>query len=152
MVSRNKRCPQCNSSFNSRNKLCWACNYIKRKKWCIEYKRCIWCKKPSAPGRNYCRQCIQQMSVNAQKRNHRLTTRIRCGITLLEKKKMYNQQKGLCGLCGKPLPKDFHRAHTDHKPNSSVVRSVLHQRCNILLGYLESPLYKKALKYLEKFS
>lgn len=73
------------------------------------------------------------------------------GISLNDKEQMYKDQRGLCKLCGNPLPKDFRRAHTDHNHETGKVRGLLDAECNKFLGYLEcnKTLLKAAYTYLE---
>ena len=54
------------------------------------------------------------------------------------KKQMYEEQKGLCYLCAKPLP--FVLAHVDHRHGTKLVRGLAHQVCNIRLGFIETAL------------
>jgi len=71
------------------------------------------------------------------------------GITLDQKCSMYKEQKGLCGLCGKPLPEDFRKACTDHDHETGKVRALLHKHCNTIVGYEEtnSGILLKAIDY-----
>ena len=62
----------------------------------------------------------------------------RYGITLEQKKQMYDEQKGLCKLCGEPLPPDFRKASVDHNHDTDNVRGLLHQTCNWLVGIVET--------------
>ncbi len=80
---------------------------------------------------------------------HRRNRASRYGLTpeLLEVK--FQEQKGLCGLCHKPLAKKF---FVDHDHVSKRVRSLLHPRCNIGLGYVENASFKDlAERYLRRF-
>jgi len=63
--------------------------------------------------------------------------RNRYGISLDQKRRMYDAQEGLCKLCGKPLPADFRKAHTDHDHNSKQIRGLIHFHCNKLVGFVE---------------
>jgi hypothetical protein len=60
--------------------------------------------------------------------------RSKYGISLADKKQMYVEQKGLCGACGLPLPEDFNKACLDHDHKTGAIRSLLHARCNTLVG------------------
>ena len=59
-------------------------------------------------------------------------------LTPEAKKQMYEEQKGLCYLCAKPLP--FVLAHVDHRHGTKLVRGLAHQVCNIRLGFIETAL------------
>jgi recombination endonuclease VII len=61
----------------------------------------------------------------------------RYGISLEQKRLMYEEQKGLCKLCGKPLPEDFRKAHVDHAHETDEIRGLLHWPCNRLVGFFE---------------
>lgn len=73
------------------------------------------------------------------------------GITLDDKKKMYEDQKGLCKVCDLPLPENFREAHVDHDHETKKIRGLLHQKCNHFVGHLEKnpDLIDKALYYLK---
>jgi hypothetical protein len=62
----------------------------------------------------------------------------RYGITLADKKAMYEEQHGLCKLCGEPLPEDFRKANVDHNHNTDEVRGLIHWSCNKLIGFVEN--------------
>src|SRR5258708_35254202 len=62
----------------------------------------------------------------------------RYGISLEQKREMFDSQKGLCKLCGEPLPADFRKAHTDHDHATEVVRGLVHWSCNRFIGLLEN--------------
>ena len=65
---------------------------------------------------------------------------LRCkyGISLEDKKKMLLKQKGLCGICHKPLPKVFGQCFVEHDHVTRKVRSLVHRKCNIVLGFIEN--------------
>ena len=59
------------------------------------------------------------------------------GITQSDKVRMYESQFGLCGLCGKPLPAHVGACCVDHNHGTMQIRSLVHRRCNIAIGYIE---------------
>lgn len=63
--------------------------------------------------------------------------RYKYGITIEDKIRMYEEQQGLCGLCGKPLPAEINKCCVDHNHSTDAVRALLHRACNVALGYLE---------------
>jgi len=63
--------------------------------------------------------------------------RSRYGITLEDKKRMWEVQKGLCGICENPLSLDLSEVCTDHNHLTGQVRALLHKNCNTVLGYEE---------------
>jgi hypothetical protein len=74
------------------------------------------------------------------------------GITLEDKKQMYDEQQGICPVCSFPLPEDFRSACVDHDHRTDRVRQLLHRKCNMLVGVEENqPGTCDAIKsYLEK--
>lgn len=48
------------------------------------------------------------------------------------------EQKGLCRLCGHPLPSDTSKIHLDHDHETGHVRGALHSSCNRTEGKLKS--------------
>lgn len=58
------------------------------------------------------------------------------GITFDHKAAMYKKQKGLCGVCFKPLP-SISQAHYDHDHDTGQERELLHRECNFLVGIFE---------------
>jgi len=62
----------------------------------------------------------------------------RYGISLEQKKQMYEDQKGLCKLCGEPLLMDYRKAHIDHDHETDEIRGLLHSTCNWLIGFVEN--------------
>ena len=63
--------------------------------------------------------------------------RYKYGIALEDKRRMYEEQKGLCGVCDKSLPVEISKCCTDHNHTTDIVRALLHRECNIALGYFE---------------
>jgi hypothetical protein len=61
----------------------------------------------------------------------------RYGITLDDKERMYQEQKGLCGFCDQPLSENITESHVDHSHKTGKVRKLVHPRCNALLGWAE---------------
>lgn len=64
------------------------------------------------------------------------------GITIKEFKDIYEQQGGLCAICGKPetslnnLTKGIKQLAVDHDHKTQGVRGLLCTRCNTALGCL----------------
>jgi hypothetical protein len=55
------------------------------------------------------------------------------GMTPAQVDDLLRQQDGRCPVCEKPSPK-----HVDHDHESGQVRGILHPRCNMLVGFLET--------------
>jgi Recombination endonuclease VII len=70
-------------------------------------------------------------------------------ITLDEKNKKLERQKGRCGLCGTPEPL-YKGWCVDHDHETKTVRSILCTKCNAGLGCFNDDvmLLKKAIAYL----
>lgn len=45
------------------------------------------------------------------------------------KKRLYQEQRGLCAWCGQPLP-EMLRSYLEHDHDSRLVRGVVHASCN----------------------
>jgi Recombination endonuclease VII len=59
------------------------------------------------------------------------------GITWEDKVRKYQDQRGLCGLCGLPLDPEISKAHVDHNHVTGEVRKLLHKQCNSIVAYFE---------------
>lgn len=71
------------------------------------------------------------------------------GITLEDKKRMYESQEGLCKLCGKPLAFDRY-CFVDHSHKTNEIRGLVHMKCNTFIGYMEKDIEEvvQVLNYL----
>ncbi len=73
------------------------------------------------------------------------------GLTALDYDKMFEEQKGLCGICNKPNTaiKNF---HIDHCHTTGKVRGLLCSKCNLGIGYFDdnNTYLQNAIKYLNK--
>ena len=72
-------------------------------------------------------------------------------ITLEQYEQMFEEQKGLCAICGLPMVRG-NSAVVDHSHKTGKVRGLLHRRCNSALGtFRDSPdVCRRAAEYLEK--
>ena len=84
-------------------------------------------------------------------RNHLM---FRYGITQEQYEKMYEEQKGLCSICGSEGfgVGDARRLNVDHDHTTNKVRGLLCSSCNNGLGRFKDNIefLKKAVDYLEK--
>ena len=66
--------------------------------------------------------------------------------------RMYEEQKGLCAICGKPQCVGT-KLDVDHDHETGQVRALLCRHCNAGIGMLKDSieLVSKALDYLRKF-
>lgn len=71
------------------------------------------------------------------------------GLTLKQYDEMFEKQSGNCIICG--LPELMRRLSVDHDHETGKIRALLCERCNLLLGRVESnpELVIKMLEYLE---
>lgn len=84
-----------------------------------------------------------------QKRTSRLKRRY--GLTLEAYHALWEDQKGNCKLCKKPM----HKADVDHNHKTNKVRGLVHHKCNLFLGMFEAAkslqLVELAKDYLEAY-
>lgn len=73
------------------------------------------------------------------------------GIGLEDKKIMLDNQGGLCAICNKALKIGDSTTHVDHNHTTGLVRGVLCNHCNRLLGacFDNAEVLKSAIKYLD---
>ena len=79
------------------------------------------------------------------------------GLTLGDYDRMFEQQNGVCAICGQPETKKHQsgaiiRLAVDHCHNTSEIRGLLCYKCNLLLGHAEDSIQvlKSAIKYLKR--
>jgi ribosomal protein L37AE/L43A len=90
-------------------------------------------------------------------RNYRLKKEY--GITLEQYNKIFEEQKGLCKICGSAesaissYTKEIKFLAVDHNHTTKEVRSLLCSRCNCLVGYSleDTDILKKAIEYLKGY-
>jgi Recombination endonuclease VII len=102
----------------------------------------------------YIEKAKKQVSTNDQ--IHARHIKWRYGITGEEYARMYEEQKGLCGICFKPetqTKKDgtVYRLSVDHNHTTNKVRGLLCFSCNKKLGHYETTDFTPILAYLEKY-
>jgi Recombination endonuclease VII len=60
------------------------------------------------------------------------------GITLEEKRILFEKQNGICLICLLPLPNYLlDGCCVDHDHETDIVRGLLHKHCNAFLGFVE---------------
>ena len=79
--------------------------------------------------------------------------KIKYGITIEDYDRMFEEQSGLCAICGNP-PEEGQLLNVDHDHETGKVRALLCFTCNNGLGsFQDDPeLLKKASQYLEEFN
>jgi predicted Fe-S protein YdhL (DUF1289 family) len=73
------------------------------------------------------------------------------GLSIEDFDRMIEDQKGLCGICGREANESW-RWSVDHDHETGKVRGLVHKRCNLAISFLnESPeACRNAAIYLEK--
>lgn len=112
---------------------------------------------------SYCRQCESKDATKWHKKNperarelnRRTTLRRYYGISVEKYEELFNQQKGVCAICG--LPETGKRRKylcVDHDHKTNAIRGLLCTTCNFAIGYLRDDvsLLSKAIEYLETHS
>ena len=99
-----------------------------------------WCGRPRSDGYSECDRC----SAARGKRAH--------GAGLEERARLFSEQGGLCALCGGALTGFVRKAHAvvDHDHETSRIRGLLHDRCNLLVSNLDLARAQRLVAYLEQ--
>lgn len=127
-----RRCPACKASGK-------ASDTRKR-----EYLRangiCMVCRKnPVAEGYSECDSC-------SMKRTERMN-----GVSEQDRKTMYDNQKGTCPICEKPLESWFRKKNcvVDHDHVTGAIRGLIHDYCNRQIGDIDLATARRLVSYLE---
>lgn len=152
---------------------CRECNVSKLKKWTQENKESLK-NKDKIRNKNPIRR--EQQRIYSQKRKQKLRRENlslyqlqleigKCrmyGITLERYNEMLDSQKNVCAICEKPETASYSRngikktkkLAIDHSHETGLVRGLLCQNCNILVGCSkDSPiLLAKIINYLKTYS
>lgn len=89
----------------------------------------------------------------AEQRENQIWQRLklRYNITKEEYEAKWDEQDGLCGICGKAC-KTGQRLVVDHNHETGENRGLLCKACNLHLGVLEKQIWvQKATAYLEEW-
>jgi Recombination endonuclease VII len=73
------------------------------------------------------------------------------GITIADYDRMFEEQNGVCAICGEARPEE-RTLHIDHDHETGVIRGLLCFRCNNALGDFreEYELFQRAADYLDR--
>lgn len=115
--------------------------------------------KRAGPGRTYlyhiCKDCVQdkrtRLKMESPCEYSAMRKRSRCkahGMTPDQYDAMWKDQNGKCAVCGRSLPEE--RTFIDHDHSTGVVRGLVHQHCNSLLGHAHEDvcILAGAIRYL----
>lgn len=98
----------------------------------------------------------QTPTTNRKKRAYKLSRKY--GMSLEEYDRMFEKQKGLCGICNKTETRKHQsgavcRLGVDHRHSDGKIRELLCQSCNLLVGNSKEDIktLKSAIKYLRKW-
>jgi Recombination endonuclease VII len=69
------------------------------------------------------------------------------GILPVQWFQMLSAQDYKCDMCGESLGDD---SNLDHHHAKGYNRGIVHSRCNSIIGWIEHPLYQKALEYIKR--
>jgi len=74
------------------------------------------------------------------------------GITLEDYNNMFEEQNGVCAICGKPETSKYTNLQVDHNHVTGKIRELLCGKCNRMLGHVNDniDILKSAIEYLEK--
>lgn len=118
-----------------------------------------------------CKKCVNIRSVKWQKDNlekhyasrkkwhennkervRESRSKKRHGISLKERKKLFDLQGGLCLICIKKLDFEKNHTHYDHDHKTGKFRGFLCNRCNLGIGLFEDDIkiLSSAITYLDK--
>jgi len=139
------------------------CNSCKENK---PYNELVKAKKAKDGYRSWCKDCRKkyrnqpQMKLREKKQQAEYRKKFpdkdknkwykyKYGITLEEKRQMYDEQNGKCGICEEDMlvAKD---CHLDHNHKTGKIRGILCDTCNRGLGYFQDnpEFLQKAAEYI----
>lgn len=75
------------------------------------------------------------------------------GITLKEHQKMYDEQNGVCAICGSEGDGKWKKLCVDHNHKTGKVRKLLCRNCNMVLGQVDDSVQtlQTMIQYLQKY-
>lgn len=95
---------------------------------------------------SWCKQCTkgiyreQRKRVYSTENKRRWAIKSRYKVSVEQIDALFAKQKGLCGICNKPLG----RYHIDHDHDTKEVRGLLCHGCNIKIGGWDNRAWRKA--------
>jgi len=162
-----------NSSKDGLRSECYECEQVRLKEWResnkyappipVTEKKCICCKEVrgrkeyvfSKSSRDHLTSVCRQCATNNHGQWYRKTTKLAhrnsylsrmYGLNLEEFNRRLEIQKGLCMICKLDMSP---RACVDHSHETGQVRDLLCNKCNSMLGALDSPEFlTRAIAYI----
>jgi hypothetical protein len=143
-------------------KNCIACSKKlrgKQEKYCSDKcansdarKRYNKTKKGKEAGRKHHLKWIKNNPIKAKESQANTKLKIIYGITLDDKRKMYDSQYGRCAICMDEIPV-MSKACVDHDHVTGEIRMLLCHRCNRCLGLLQDDItiLDRAIRYLKSY-
>lgn len=117
-------------------------------------KPCTAASQWADAGKAYIERMRREDPVGLEKQ--RKAARLRCdyGIDLEDYERMVAEQGGACAICMQPERGKFGKLVVDHDHVSDIVRGLLCQRCNHMVGHSrEDPaILHSAIEYLAKWN
>lgn len=91
----------------------------------------------------YCKDCVKEMGYN-------YSLMKTYGITIEDYNEMFIRQNGCCDICKRHQTEINHRLYVDHNHATGEVRALLCNRCNQIVGAIESKDFNTAVEYVNK--
>lgn len=100
-----------------------------------------------------CPRCKAKEEKRYEEHGRWASRKKRYGIDAMAFATIVAQQRGCCALCGESLGDAYKKygVVVDHDHSTGAVRGILHQRCNLGLGFLGDSVagLQRALSYLK---
>ena len=142
-------CPRCGSEREDKKyQLCNKCREEKRKSDANNMQLGL-CRNCGGKRENlvvqHCDRCREAQKTTKLKRTY--------DITIEDYNRMFEEQNGVCWICGNVETTNGGTLHIDHNKESGKIRGLLCGKCNRAIGCLNhSPeLLQRAIEYLETF-
>jgi hypothetical protein len=143
-------CKICDKKYYQENK---ESIKLKSKNYCLEYP-----EKKKESDRKYYQSHKEQSRISRKKwrdehkeENKNRNLQLNYGITLEEYRKLFQEQNGVCAICGKLELIKWKSLSVDHNHSTNKVRGLLCNHCNTGLGKFKDNIItlEKAIEYLK---
>jgi len=121
----------------------------------MDAKRCYTCGKYKAgiyfaSMEKNCMECVADLKEAAKLRSLDHSYQTRYGMTLDDYNDMFDKQNGRCAICDTHQMKLKSKLFVDHCHETGQIRALLCNKCNSMLGGLESPMRDKGDAYIKR--